>query len=194
MQRALEHARVVDRRAGDDLLDGPEAVDEAIVLPLRARVVVANQRRDADRAALQREGAWDRCVGTDDARHRQRDRLDPAHVVAWVVAVVQPFGDRERRGAAGFEAQQGERVELAQRDVARQLELALVVLEVGHLHPLDVELERLAGEQALAAAVPVVERDEVRRVELRAPQLELHRPLGLARRVEREAVPLVVEP
>ena len=69
----------------------------------------------------------------------------------------------------------------------------LLLLVVGHLHPLDVEIERLAGEQALAPAVPVVELDEVLGVELGAHQLLLHRPLGLARGVEREAVVLVVE-
>ena len=89
--------------------------------------------------------------------------------------------------------EQRQRVELAQRDVPGQLELALVVVVIGHLHPLEVEMQRLAGEQALVAGVPVVELDELGVVELGAHQLLLHRLLGLARGVAGEAVVLVVE-
>ena len=59
---------------------------------------------------------------------------------------------------------------------------------------MTIQIERLAGEQALAPAVPVVELDEVLGVQFGAHQLLLHRLLGLARGVEREAVVLVVEP
>ena len=85
------------------------------------------------------------------------------------------------------------RVELAQRDVARHLEFALVVVVIGHFEPLEVEMQRLAGEQALVAGVPVVELDELGVVELGTHQLALHGLLGAARGVAGEAVILVVE-
>ncbi len=50
--------------------------------------------------------------------------------------------------------QQRQRVEPRERDVLGQLVLAAVVLEVGELEPLEVEAERLAGEQALARRRP----------------------------------------
>ena len=125
--------------------------------------------------------------------HRQADVLDPAHVVAGAVPVVEPLGHGDRAGAGDPERQQGQRIELAQRDVAGQLELPLVVVVVGHLHPLDVEMQRLAGQQALVAGVPVVELDELGRVELGPHQLPLHRLLRPPGGVAGEAVVLVVE-
>ena len=54
-------------------------------------------------------------------------------------------------------------------------------------------MQRLAGQQALMAGVPVVELDELGRVELGPHQLLLHRLLGLPGGVAGEAVVLVVE-
>ena len=142
----------------------------------------------------QREGAVDAGVRADDGRDRERDVLDAAHVVAGAIKIVEPFGNCHLAGAGRLEGEQRERVELAQRDVAGQLQFALVVVVVRHLHPLDVQIERLAGEQALAPAVPVVELHEILGVQFGAHQLLLHRPLGLARGVEGEPVVLVVEP
>ncbi len=74
-----------------------------------------------------------------------------------------------------------------------QLVLALVVVVIGHLHALEVEVQRLTGEQALAAAIPVVELDKGQLVQLRPHQLVLHGLLGPAGDVEGELVILVIE-
>ncbi len=75
-----------------------------------------------------------------------------------------------------------------------QLELAFVVVVVCHLHQFDIQIERLAGEQALVPTISIVELYEVLSIQFGRHQLLFHRPLGFTRRVECEAVILVVEP
>ena len=85
------------------------------------------------------------------------------------------------------------RVELAQRDVPRHLQFALVVVVIGHFQALQVEMQRLARQQALVAGVPVVELDELRVVELGPHQLALHGLFGAPGGVAGEAVILIIE-
>jgi len=65
--------------------------------------------------------------------------------VTRAVPVVEPLGNGDRAGPGNPQRQQGQRVELAQGDVAGQFEFPLVVVVIGHLHPLDVEIEGLTG-------------------------------------------------
>lgn len=76
----------------------------------------------------------------------------------------------------------------------RHLELALVVVVIGHFEPLEVEMQRLARQQAPMAGIPVVELDELGIVELGPHQFALHRLLGAPRCIAGEAIILIIEP
>ena len=115
------------------------------------------------------------------------------HVVSRAVPIVEPFGNRERAGPLDAQVDQRKRIELAQRYVPGHLEFARVAVVIGHFQPLDVEMQRLAGQQALMAGIPVVELDELGVVEFRPHQFLFHRRLGAARRVAGETIILVVE-
>ena len=110
------------------------------------------------------------------------------------VEIVEPFGNCHLACAGRFEREQSDRVELSQRHVFGQLELALVVFVIRHLHPFDIQIKRFTREQAFAPAVPIVEFHKVLSVHFGAHQFLFHRPLGSTRGVEREAIVLVVEP
>ena len=98
-------------------------------------------------------------------------------------------GSAHRAAAGRAQLQQRQRVDLEQADVLGQLVLALVQLVVGQLHALDVEVELLAGEQALLAG----EVAELEEGQVRVAQLVLQRALGLPGDVEGELEALAVE-
>src|SRR6266496_817056 len=133
------------------------------------------------------------CVWTRDARDRHRHGLDPAEVLAGTVEIEQPLGYRHLAGTCGLELEQGERVETGERHVLGELVLAPVLLEERQLEALQVEAQRLAGEQPSAPAVPIAELDELLVVELGAHDLVLERLLGPPGEIESDLVAVVVE-
>src|SRR5215217_839681 len=193
-QIRLEQTTIVIARARDHRLDRARVIDETVVLSSLPDVVaVFHDRRLAYAALQQRYRAVDARVWSNDRRDRYGDALDAAHVVTWTVAIKQPLRNRELARTTRLQAQQRDRIELPERDVPRQLQLAFIVFVVGHLHPFDIELERLAGKQTLAPAIPVVELDEILRIHFRPHQLAFHGALRFASSVESETVVLVVE-
>ena len=96
-------------------------------------------------------------VGIDDGH---ADAHQAAVVVARVVVVEQQFGQIEVAGPGRQQLLQGSRIERRQRDETADLEAACVLLEIGGLHQPQVVIERFAGQQSLAQAVPVAELDE----------------------------------
>ena len=85
---------------------------------------------------------------------------------------------------------QRQRIDLQQADVLGQLVLALVEVVVGHLHALDVQVELLAGQQALLAGQVA----ELEIAQLRVAQFVLQGALGFLGDVEGELEALRVEP
>jgi hypothetical protein len=109
---------------------------------------------EANGAAELLELAVYACVGSRDARHRQRHGADAPHVVAWVVEVKQPLGQVQLAAACGFEQHKGSREVQAQRYVLLQFILATVLVHVRSLHGVERQLELFAREQPLVEAVP----------------------------------------
>ncbi len=191
----FEHAAVVAGAAGYDHIRRAEIVDEAIVLTGRIAPVrvTSEQRRNAKCASLEAQRAVDTGVGPDDAWHRYPDALDSPHVEARTIEIVKPLRDGDGAGTGHLQRQQRQRIELAQGNVPGQLEFAFVAIVIGHLHPLDVEIERLTAQQPFMTGVPVIELDELGRIEFRPHQFPLHRLLCLTGDIEGEAIVLIVE-
>lgn len=194
-QVGLEHPAVIVRAARDDGLHRAGVIHEAVVFRTLPRVfAILGNGRLAQAALQQRERAIDARVRAGNRRDGKSDVLDAAHIMAWATQVVEPFGDRDLARAGILEREQGQGVELAKRDMARQLQLAFVVFVIRHLHSLDIQMQCLTRKQALSSTIPVVELHEVLGVQLGAHQFLFHRLLRLARGVKGEAVVLVIEP
>src|SRR5262249_36202704 len=151
------------------------------------------QWRRADGALGERELAVDASVRTSHARNGQSRCLDPSEIVAWTVEVEERFWQSNRAPTGRTQVDEGQRIDLEKANLLRQFILPQVVFAISHLHALDIQKERISGEQSLAAAVPVIELDQGLAVQLGSHQLALHRLLGAAGNVKGEAIVLVVE-
>ena len=110
--------------------------------------------------------------------------------MARAVHVEQRLGQPHRAAAGRAQLQQRQRIHLQQADVLGQLVLALVEVVVGHLHALDVQVELLAGQQALLAGQVA----ELEIAQFRVAQLVLQGALGLLGDVEGELEALAYSP
>ena len=107
----------------------------------------------------------------------------------WAIHVKQLFVHLERAFSGGAQSDQGFRGDLEQADVLGQLVLALVLVEVGDIHALQVVVEVVAGQQPFLQTVPIHDLDEIR---VRQSQLEPKRPLRALGHAEGELVALEV--
>ncbi len=81
--------------------------------------------------------------------------------MARVVHVEERLGQPDLAAPGLFERDERQRVVQNERDVPGQLVLASVLVQVRHIHSLQVQVEPFAGQQPLLQAVPVAELDEV---------------------------------
>ena len=160
----FEHAVVVLGVAGCDRLDGPDVVDETLVvagvLEVSGGGAVVGIRVLAIPVAHQRKLGAHRRIGPDDAGQADRHRLHPSEVVPRMVHVVQDLRHLEVGRSGCPESYQRQRVQLRQGDVLGDLVFPLVLFQVAGLHALDVVDQTVGALQALLHAVPVSVRDE----------------------------------
>src|ERR1700754_3135518 len=148
MKVKLEDTVFVFERAYGDRVDGHINGAEPLIrsISLFGIIIFAFDDRIGSEFVLkQPQRAIKAGVWPDDAGNSQTYRLEAAQIMAGIIHVEQHFGQREFTGACLFESNQGQRVDLAQRNRLRYLVVVAALFPVRRFELLEADIELLTG-------------------------------------------------